>query len=95
MSNDLFPVRVSKWDVGTNHGGNPFPGMDSTVEKHRRLGSLASAPPNVNAREDPTFDGGTSGDYFRTLRETLLEIVDELDVISIAVVRSEPCLIRH
>lgn len=77
------------------HGADPLASVDCAVEDDGRLGTLASAAPDVDTRQSTTLDGSSNSDNLRLARESSLKVSKELKVVGIAVVGGEPRLARN
>lgn len=79
----------------TYHGGNPLASMDCAVEDNGRLGTLASASPDVNTSQRTTLERVSEGEELRLGGEASLKVSEKLKVISVAVVGGEPRITWH
>lgn len=70
-----------------NHGGNPFSGMNGSVQDNGRIDAgLASTSPEVNASNGIAVQGGARGDNLRSVGELRMQVVEELQVVCIGMV---------
>jgi hypothetical protein len=64
--------------------------MDIAVDDHSRLGSTASASPDLDAGQSAALDRGAEGNDGRVAGVASLEISQELEMVCIWVVGCEP-----
>jgi len=64
--------------------------VNIAVNNDGRLGALASATPDVDTSQSSSLNGGADSDNLRLTGVTSLEIPEELDVVGVWVVCSEP-----
>jgi hypothetical protein len=69
--------------------------MDRAVEDNGRLGTLASASPDVNTSQRTTLERVSKGEELGLGREASLKVSEKLKVISVAVVGGEPRITWH
>ena len=68
--------------------------MNVAVNNDGRLGALASATPDVDTSQGSSLDRGADCDNLRLASVASLEIPEELDVVGIGVVCTEPAFAR-
>lgn len=74
------------------HGADPFSGVDGAMEEHSRLRPFSSTSPDMNTSQRSAVDRCAGRDDFRLASESGLQVSQELDVVGIRVVCSEPRL---
>lgn len=79
-------------EILSRHGSDPFACMDSAVNKDRRLRSLTTRSPNMDAGQGATLNGRSSCEDLGLGRETSLQVSQERQMVSVRVVSREPCL---
>lgn len=69
--------------------------MNSAVKVNGRLGALAAAAPDVDAKDLAALCGGANIEDLRDIGEGTLEVVEELGVVGVRMVRVEPRQARN
>jgi hypothetical protein len=64
--------------------------VDSAVEDNGGLGTLATATPDVNTSKSTTLERVAKSHNLGLAREARLQVLQELEVISVAVIGGEP-----
>ncbi len=71
-------------------GSDPLSGMNVAMKVDGRLGALAAAAPDVDAKDLATLCGGADVENLRECRVGSLKVVEESDVVGVRMVRVEP-----
>jgi len=69
--------------------------MDGAVKVDCRLGTFAATAPDVNAEDLAALCGGANIEDLRDIGEGTLEVVEELGVVGVRMVRVEPRQARN
>ena len=69
--------------------------MNGAMEINGRLGALAAAAPDVDAKDLAALCRGANIEDLRDIREGTLEVVEELGVVGVRMVRVEPRQARN
>ena len=85
------PGHSTFWDIAgaADHGRDPLPCVDGSVEHNGGL-ALAGFAPKVNAGDGIPLQRISSRDHLRLARVLGVEVVKELQVLAVLVIRVEP-----
>jgi hypothetical protein len=87
-------VRTSEYALG-GHGRDPLPCVDVSMNDYSGLRALATTAPDVDACQCSSLNRGTDSENLRLASVTGLQVLEELYMVGIWVVGSEPGLARN
>lgn len=85
------PGNILFWGIAgaAHHGRDPLPRVDGSVEHNGGL-ALAGLAPEVNAGDSIALQRISSRDHFGLVQVLGMEIIKELQVFAVLVIRVEP-----